>query len=133
MSLQTNYAAGLAIPGIPLIIGFEKWAGGDIESDETKYRSAASRKETARGGMSSRQNVTLSRECDAATWALKDALSDCAGVEPCTAVRQMLDNRGSPVGAPMTVTGIVKAIKWPDFDLSSSAVGLLEIEVSADE
>ena len=107
--------------------------GGDLDSEETKFRSGGTRKQTARGGKRTRSNVTLSIEATAVVWALRAKLEASIGIEPATAIKQMVDSRDVPVGSPIAVTGVLKSVNFPDYDLSGNEVGYLEIEVSADE
>lgn len=134
-SLESAYEARLEIPRLNITILMETWKGGDKDSEESKKRSAATRKQTARGGMGMRSNLTLSRECDAEAWALKETLESLAGNEPVRAIRQFLSapQNGVPVGKPEVVTGILKNPKYPDYDLEGNDTGMLEVEISADE
>jgi len=135
MSLESGYTARLIVyrPGGRIELDFEKWTGGDLDSDETKHRSAQTRQETARGGLAKRNNVTLSRECDAAAWALIGDLEKSAGIDDCLAIRQMVGPRGEAIGRPLVIGGKLKSPKYPDFDLASTNVGMLEVEISASQ
>lgn len=138
MSLESGYTATLVVhrpasAGGEIRLVFETWSDGALDSEEAKHRDPITRRQTARGGLKTRSNVTLTRECDAQAWALLPALEECAGVDRCTAVRQMVGPRGEAIGTPKTLTGILKAVTAPDYDLSGSDVGMLEVEVSTDE
>lgn len=138
MSLQSGYTATLVVHrpaanGGDLTIVFETWSGGKLDSSESKHRNPITRTETARGGHATRGNVTLTRECDAAAWALVPSLEDSAGIDDCTAVRQMVGPRGETIGSPLTVTGKLKSPEYPDYDLNATDVGMLSVELSADE
>lgn len=135
MSLESGYTARLTVytPTGTVELDFEQWAGGTVDSEDTKHRSAITRRQTARGGLKARDNVTLRRECDAAAWAVIPQLEDSSGIDRATAVRQMVGPRGEVIGKPTTVTGILKSVKYPDYNLSGNDVGLLEVEVGTDE
>lgn len=138
MSLQSGYTATAVIHrpaslGGDLAIVFETWSGGKLESEEAKHRNPITRRETARGGLASRGNVTLTRECDAAAWALIPTLESSNGIDSVTAIRQMVGPRGEVVGKPFSVTGKLKNVEYPDYDLGGNDVGMLSIEISADE
>jgi hypothetical protein len=138
MSLESGYTATLTVhrpkaSGGDLVIVFETWAGGKRDTAESKHRNPVTRLETARGGMSTRGNVTLTRECDAAAWALIPTLEASAGIDDCTAVRQMVGPRGDTIGNPFTITGKLKAPEYPDYDLNGTGIGMLSVEVSSDE
>lgn len=133
MSLEANYTARLVVDrpgGGKLTLDFEYWSGGNINPASAKHRGVGN-EETARGGKRSRTDVTLRRECDAATWAVKDQLEDSSGRDSCTATRQMTDARGTVLGDALVVTGLVGDVNYPDFDLSGDAVGMLEVTVQA--
>lgn len=135
MSLESGYIVTLHVdrPAGRITIVMETWDGGDIDTPETKKRNPVTRRETARGGLRSRSNVVMTRECDAEMWALQNDLEDAAGIDPCIAIRQMVDSRGSTIGEPRQVTGKLKSPKYPKYDLSSEAVGMVELELSSDE
>jgi hypothetical protein len=119
--------------GGDLTIVFETWAGGKLDTEETKHRNPVARKQTARGGLPTRGNLTLTRECDAEAWALIPALEGSAGIDLVTGVRQMVDPRGNKIGKPFTVTGVLKNVEYPDYNLNGNDVGMLSIEISTDE
>lgn len=135
MSLESGYTATLAIqrPSGRIEVVFETWDGGDVDGPDTKHRNPITRRETARGGKRTRTNVVLTREADAEMWAIRGDLEDAANIDPAIAVRQMVDARDTAIGSPKQVTGKIKSVKYPKYDLSGDAVGMVEVEVSADE
>jgi hypothetical protein len=135
MSLESGYTATLVVhaPSGDITVVMETWADGNVDSDEAKHRNPVTRRQTARGGQRTRDNLKLTRECDAEVWALKGALEDSAGVDRCTATRQMVGPRAEAIGQPYPLTGYLKMVKFPDYDLSGNNVGMLEVEISTDE
>lgn len=135
MSLESGYTATLIVhrPGGDLRVVMETWEDGNVDSSEAKHRNPVTRRETARGGTRSRNNLTMTRECDPTIWALIPDLEDSAGIDRFTAIRQMVGPRNEAIGKPKTVTGIVKAVNAPDYNLGGDAVGMLEVELSTDE
>lgn len=135
MSLESGYTAKLVVhaPGGDIPIVFEKWEGAELAPDGAKHRNAITRKETARGGLKSRGPLTLSRECDAEAWAAVPTLEDSSGIDRFTAVRQMIDARGTVIGEPFAVGGILGDIKTPDYDLAGNNVGMLQVICDCDE
>lgn len=135
MSLEADYTQTLVVhrPDGDLRIPMETWDGGDLDTDETKHRNPVTRKKTARGGVATRANVTMTAECDALMWSLKAKLEDSAGRDQATGVRQKLDRRGTAIGAPEEITGILKSPKYPKSNIDGGDVGMVEIEVSTDE
>lgn len=135
MSLESGYTARLTAyaQSGTIELDFEKWSGGNLKAPDTKHRNPVTRRETARGGLPSRDNVTLTRECDASCWAVKSQLESCAGIDRGTGVRQMVGPRGDVIGSPLTVTGLILEVNYPDYDLSGDGVGMLEVVLQADE
>jgi len=136
-SLDSGYSVTFTIhrPAGDLVIeGWETWEGGVLEPASSKHRNAVTRKSTARGGLKERSSLTVSRECDAATWALKSDIDDAAGVDKYTAVRQKISLREETIGDPETVTGIVGTPTWPNYDINGGdSIGVLSIESETDE
>jgi hypothetical protein len=136
MSLESGYVV-IATIHRPAAFGgeykvtFETDTGGGLDSAESKKRNPVTRVETARGGLSSRGNATLTRECDAEGWALIPALEDsCERDDPITWVRQMVTTTTVAVGNPIPRAGVCKGLEWPDYDLESDDVGMISLEVS---
>jgi hypothetical protein len=137
MSLENRYDATLTVyrPGSAQDIHMKVEAreGGNVSAPDTKHRNVVTRDETARGGLATRSNVVVRREADADAWALRDPLEKSVGKWRATVVWHFLDRFGSVVGDAKSVSGIVTAVNWPNYDLQGDAVGLLEIEVAANE
>lgn len=134
-SLQKDYTVEVAVhhPQGRMHIKCETWEGGNVDSEETKHRDVVTRQQTARGGQRTRDNVTVTRECDAQAWSLRTRLKESVGIDRVVAIRQMIDARGTAVGKPHQVTGILKAVNYPNFDLNGTDVGMLSLEISTDE
>lgn len=137
MSLESGYTQTITIdrpagkPDITIVC--ETWAGGGLEGEESKHRNPVTRKSTARGGTATRTNVTLTRECDAEVWALKADLEDAINRDRATAVRLMVDARGTVVSTADSVSGLLKNVEWPDSNIDSNDVGMVTFEISTDE
>ena len=135
MSIESGYTALLVVhrPEGDLSLVMETWEDGELDSDEVKHRNPVTRKQTARGGQRTRNNLKMQRECDAEVWALRAKLEDSSGRDRCTAIKQMVGPRGEAIGEPFPQPGIFKMAKFPNYDLSGDAVGMLEVEISTDE
>lgn len=137
MSLASGYTATLTVDrpagqaDISLI--FEKWEGGELAGDGNKHRNPITRKETARGGLSSRGDLTLTTECDSAVWAVIDDLEDSVLKDKVSAVRQMVGPRSEVIGEPETRTGLIASVQRPPYDLESSDTGMLVVVIHCDE
>lgn len=136
MSIESGYTATLDVMRRSgrLTVVFETWEGGDPTSSDTRHRNPVTRKETARAaGKRSRSNVTLTRECDAEMWALRAELDAAVDLDPSLVTKQMVDERDTVVGSPLTLPGIIRNITWPKYDLSGESVGMVSVEVGVDE
>lgn len=135
MSLESGYTAELTVhhPTGDFTIVMETWEDGNLKANSAKHRDPVTRKETARGGLRSREALKLSRECDAQTHSLVPRLEDSIGRDRCTAVKQPVGPRGEVVGEPTTLTGVLNDVNPPNFDLSGDGVSMIEVEVDVDE
>ena len=114
---------------------WDKFSGGDIDSDDTKYRAGGRAAEESLGGTRSVSNVSMSRlfrlERD---FDLIQLLVDGAGSADVEITRGYLDPAGAPVNSPVVgnvvYKGKLKSYKQPDHDSNSSDASLVEIECS---
>lgn len=135
MSLESGYTAQLTIhhPTGDIVLEMETWEDGNLSANSAKHRDPVTRRETARGGLPSRENLKLSREADAATMAFESRIEDAIGRDRVTAVRQQVGPRGEAIGTPKTITGKLEDFTPPSFDLQGDGVSMVEFEVSTDE
>ena len=114
---------------------WDKFSGGDIDSDDTKYRAGGRAPEESLGGTRTVSNVTMARlfriERD---FDLIQTLVDGAGSKDVQITRSYLDPSGTPVNSPamgnVVYLGKLKAFKQPEHDSNSSDASLCEIECS---
>jgi hypothetical protein len=135
MSLESGYTALLVVHRSDgdLRIVMETWEDGGITPSSTKHRNPVTREETARGGLRTRADLTMARECDAEAWALLPQLEDSSGRDNCTAIKQMVGARGEAIGAPYTLRGVLGDVSGPNYNLSGDEVGMLNVTVSTNE
>lgn len=133
--LESGFTAQLTVhhPSGDIVLAMESWEDGNLSANSAKHRDPVTRRETARGGLASREALKLSREADAATMAFESRLEDSIGRDRVTAVRQMVGPRGETIGEPKTITGILDDFTPPPFDLQGDGVSMIEFEISADE
>lgn len=114
---------------------WDKFSGGDIDSDDTKYRAGGRAPEESLGGTRTVSNVTLSRlfriERD---FGVLQRLIDGAGVTDVQITRSYLDPSSVAVNSPaygnVVYVGKLKAVKQPEHDSNSSDASMVEIECS---
>ncbi len=128
---SSQYAVSVQVDDRPLGI-FDKFEGGEGDSEETKYRPGAMGPEEPLGGQQTRGNFTVSRryrlerDHPNAGW-----LDSRRGKGEVTASKQPLDTDGNPYGKPIVYKGKLKAVTLPDHDSESDDAALLALEVTA--
>ena len=131
-SRQDQYAIAVAIDGADTGI-WDKKSGGEMDSEETKYKPGGLAGTITLGGSVTPGNLTVSRifDLNRDLPAVKGWLNRVgrAGV---TVTVQSLDVDGNAFGAPIVYTGKLKMVTPPEVDSESSDAGMVEIEVSPD-
>jgi hypothetical protein len=111
---------------------FDKMSGGEVDSEESKYRPGAMAQQISLGGYTTVGNVTVSRLYDLArdypnvAWILNGV-----GNADVTVNKQSLDINGNPYGKPLVYSGKLKTWTPPDHDSMSSDPAMFEFEVSS--
>jgi len=127
----SQYSVTVQVDDRPLGI-FDKFEGGEGDSEETKYRPGAMGAEESLGGQATRANFSVSRryrldrDHPNAKW-----LDGRRGKGIVTASKQPLDTDGNPYGKPLVYGGTLKAVTFPDHDSMSDDPALLALEVTA--
>ena len=112
---------------------FDKFSGGEADSEETRHRPGGMGAEKSLGGMLTISNVTISRLYERERDHERvHALMNRAGKSRIVASRSKLDDDGNPFGAPYVYTGIIKTITPPEHDSESDDTAMLEIEFVPD-
>jgi hypothetical protein len=108
---------------------FDTMKGGEVDSDEQKYRPGGMADPVSLGGAVTMGNVTVSRlyvlERDHATIHQLLSVVGKAGI---TVSKQPLDTNRVPYGRPLVYTGKIKTVTPPEHDSTSSDPAMLEIE-----
>jgi hypothetical protein len=124
MWLVTVRVEGLGDLGV-----FDKFTGGEVDSDEQKYRPGGMAPPVSLGGAVTMGNVVLERAYDLdRDHALIHQLSALAGVAGITASKQPLDLNKVPYGRPIVQAGKLKQVASPDHDSTSSDPAILHLE-----
>lgn len=135
---EDQWATYVTIDGTPVPgpgISWDATTGGDIDSDETKYRPGGMAKQISLGGNRTVANITVSKLLVEATdWAvLKTVQARVGRGAPMSVIRQPLDIDGNPFGDRLTYTGTLKTIIPPDHQSDGSAAGLWQAALSVDD
>jgi hypothetical protein len=129
---QDTWSIHVSVDGVNLGV-FDKWTGGEVDSEEYKYKPGAMAPTVSLGGSKSVGNITVSRlyrlnrDHDRAQWLLNRA-----GKADGVISRQPLDVDGNAYGKPIVYRGKLKRVNFPEIDSESSNAGLLELEFSTD-
>jgi hypothetical protein len=112
---------------------WDKWAGGDLDSDETKYYPGGMAPPVSLGGRRTVGNVTVSRlyrlERD---HDVLQQLFDSAGKSKAILHRQPLDIEGHAYGKAIVYNARLKHVTPPDLDSEQSGAALLQLEFTVD-
>lgn len=131
MSRQDQYNVTVTI-GDKDLGTFDKMTGGEIDSEETKYRPGAMGAPITLGGYVNTNNVTVSRlfKLDRDI-VLVPFLRDQVGKGDAVVTKQSLDVNGNPFGTPLVYKGKLKQFTPPEVDSESSDAALFELEISS--
>lgn len=135
MSRQDQYQVMvvLELDGTRLDTGiWDTMSGGEVDSEETKYRPGGMGDEITLGGMRSVGNVTVSRLYDLSRDHSRiGTLLRWAGKANATVSKQPLTVNKVAFGKPIVYTGKLKAVTPPEHDSNSNDAGMLEMEISS--
>jgi hypothetical protein len=129
---EDTWLISLSIDGRDLEV-WDSLDGGEIDSDESKYRPGGLQSEVSLGGTRTVGNITLGRNYD----YLRDHpmlpwLVSRVGAGRCVIGRQPLDFNGVPQGAPTRYTGTLKTVTPPGIDSMSNDPTKIEVEITID-
>jgi hypothetical protein len=127
---QDTYNVHVSVDGTNLGT-WDKLTGGEVDSDEYKYKPGGMAPPVSLGGTRNVGNLTVSRlyrlarDHDRAQWMINRAGSARVVVS-----KQPLDIDGNVYGRPIVYRGTLKRVTFPEHDSESNNPGLLEIEVT---
>lgn len=130
MSRQDQYAVSMSVDGEKFGV-YDKLSGGEIDSEEAKYRPGAMAPMVSLGGTVEVGNLTISRlyvlnrDHDRIHWLVARV-----GKGQVVISRQPLDVDGNAYGKPLVYTGTLKTVTPPEVDSESSDAALLECEIT---
>lgn len=135
MSLENQRLVTVYVdwPGLGALGTFDKRSGGNAGSENTKYPPGGMEPEISLGGRQTTEDVTAARlykrERDR---ALIGALLAARGVASMSISDQALDRSKNPYGDPVTFTGTLGEVQYPDADSESDDAALLTLVMNAD-
>lgn len=130
---QDQYAVTFNVDNVDLGV-WDKLSGGEIDSEETKYKPGNMGPHVSLGGSVEVGTLTVSRLYTLAMFHGGDDrihwLIGRAGKGQCTLNRQPLDADGNAYGRPLVYTGTLKSVNPGEIDSESSDALLIECEVT---
>lgn len=128
---QDQYAVSLIVDSVGDTGIWDKWTGGEADSEETVYKPGNMGERESLGGFKTVGNVTLSRNFKLSRdIPLRPKLLAARGERDCTAIKQTLDRAKRPVGAPLIVKGTFKRYTDPEVDSESTDASMVEVEIT---
>ena len=129
MARKDQYNVTVWVDGLGNLGTFDKFTGGDVDSDEQKYRPGGMAQPVSLGGAVTMGNVVVSRlyELDRDHPIVHKLLS-LVGIATIRATKQPLDDNKVPYGRPLVYSGKIKAVTPPEHDSTSSDPALMDIE-----
>ena len=110
---------------------WDTFSGGELDSEETKYRPGGMESEISLGGRQTTGNVTIGRYLDRARdWPLIKWLSTQRGVGRVNIGLTPLAFDGARGGDPLVYTGTLKQTTIPDLDSTGNDATKVELEVT---
>ena len=108
-------------------------SGGEIDSEEAKYRPGGMSPEISLGGSTTIGNLTVGRYLDTARdWPLIKWLAGRVGKGRGVIGVTPLSTDGVRAGDPLTYGGTLKTVTRPDVDSTGTDAALVELEFTCD-
>lgn len=132
MSRSSQFSVTISVDDRPLGV-WDAMEGGEITSEETRYRPGAMGPQVSLGGSTQVENITARRLYDLARdhsqihW-----LQSRAGRARCVVTKNSLDIDGNVFGSPLVYKGVLMRVAPPPADSQSDDPAMLEIEISTD-
>lgn len=131
MSLEYQYRVTVTIGGEDYGV-FDTMTGGEIDSEETKYKPGGMAPQISLGGSVQVSNVTVGRLYDLGRDHVKvPTLRAGIGRADMIVTKQPLDVDGNVFGKPIIYTGKLKQMTLPDHNSEGSDASKIELEMSS--
>lgn len=115
-------------------ISWDSAEGGDIQVESTGYNPGGMQPYVQLGGRRSRAPMTVKRIWSDTLINAYKALDAAAGITGASVSYQVLAaDRSTPVGSPITYTGVLGPVTRPNYDSATSTPALLQIVIDLNE
>lgn len=122
----------LSVTGVPLDnIQWDSFDGGDNVANDVSYPPGGMLPVVNLGGTPTRSDITLTRAWSDPLVAVYKKLDASVGRAPATIPVTTLDANGSPTGATVTYSGVVKSVARPGYDHKGSETAMLQVVIGS--
>jgi hypothetical protein len=112
---------------------FDTASGGEVDSEESKYKPGGMQPEISLGGTRSIGNLTVGRYLDTLRdWPQIKWLAGRVGQGRGTIGLTPLSANGDAAGEPLVYNGTLKTVTRPDLDSTGTDAAVLELEFTCD-
>jgi hypothetical protein len=112
---------------------FDTKSGGELDSEEAKYKPGGMAAEISLGGSRTFGNLTIGRYCDRLRdWPTITWLHGRVGAGRVSIGITPLDPSGVRGGDPITYGGTLKTVNLPDIDSTGNDAAQIELECTID-
>jgi hypothetical protein len=112
---------------------FDTKSGGEIDSEESKYKPGGMAAEISLGGTKTYGNLTITRYCDRVRdWPLLKWLAGRVGGTRGAVGITPLSPLGERAGEPLAYSGTFKTMTPPDIDSTGTDAAMLTLEFTID-
>lgn len=112
---------------------WDTFSGGEVDSEEAKYRPGGMSREISLGGRQTVGNVTISRYWDDQVNGWYPWLQTRVGKARATIIRYPMTADGVQLGRGQSYGGTLKRVQAPDHDSMGSDAALMELEITVDQ
>ena len=130
-SRQDTWITYVTLAGVSLG-PWDQFSGGEVDSEETKYRPAGYDQEISLGGRKTFTNVTTARYWDDWIASIYRWLQRCVGQQRGFIQRVPFTADWIQVGAPQGYGGTLKRVAAPEVDSMGNDAALVEMEFTID-
>jgi hypothetical protein len=129
---EDTWLIALSVDGVALGV-FDSSSGGELDSEESKYKPGGMAAEISLGGQRMIGNLTLSRYCDRLRdWPRIKWLYSRVGRGRVSVSITPLDADGVRGGEPIVYSGTLKTVTPPETDSTGTDAAQLELECTID-
>jgi hypothetical protein len=112
---------------------FDTKSGGELDSEEAKYKPGGMAGEISLGGSRTFGNLTIARYCDyVRDWPVIKWLASRVGAGRGAIGLTPLNVNGERAGDPLTYSGTLKTTTPPDLDSTGTDAAILTLEFTID-